>query len=380
MHILVTADTVGGVWTYTRELVTGLATRGVQVTLVSFGGIPTRAQSAWLEELSSVTYFPTGFRLEWMRDAEQDIADSTSYLRGIVEERKPDLLHLSQYCYGALEVGRPKVVVAHSDVMSWSQTVRGELPEGPWADWYRTTVEQGLAGASLLVAPSRWMLDCIESCYGRQPHSQVVYNGRSPALFNPFVSKLNYAASVGRLWDEGKQALLLMQLAPPPMPIFLAGATALAGETEEPAEFKPERVKSKGHDFEGRAAQVELKGELSEGEMRELLSHAAIYIATSKYEPFGLAPLEAALSRCAIVANDIPGLREVWGDAAWYFRSDDAVSLEEALVRLKGDRELRIRYANRAYERALQHYTAGRMVEEYMRLYRTLLERRVWAA
>ena len=31
MHALVTADTVGGVWTYTRELVTGLVQRGVRV-------------------------------------------------------------------------------------------------------------------------------------------------------------------------------------------------------------------------------------------------------------------------------------------------------------------------------------------------------------
>ncbi len=45
MHVLVTADTVGGVWTYTRELVTGLAARGIRVTLVSFGGIPTATQS-----------------------------------------------------------------------------------------------------------------------------------------------------------------------------------------------------------------------------------------------------------------------------------------------------------------------------------------------
>ena len=74
-------------------------------------------------------------------------------------------------------------------------------------------------------------------------------------------------------------------------------------------------------------------------------SRAAIYIATSKYEPFGLAPLEAALSRCAIVANDIPSLREVWEDAALYFRKDDARSLREALVRLHGDRELRLEYA-----------------------------------
>jgi glycosyltransferase involved in cell wall biosynthesis len=368
MHILVTADTVGGVWTYTRELVTGLAMRGIRVTLVSFGGIPTRSQSAWLEDVSGVTYYPTGFRLEWMQDADRDIADSMSYLCGIIDEQRPDLLHLSQFCYGALEVAQPKLVVAHSDVMSWSRAVRGALPEGPWARWYRETVEQGLAGASLVVAPSQWMLDCMESCYGHQRRSRVVYNGRTPALFNPFVSKQSYAASVGRLWDEGKQSQLLMQLDVPPLPIVLGGATRLAGETEELAQLRQE------------GSGVELRGELCEGEIRELLSRAAIYVATSKYEPFGLAPLEAALSRCAIVANDVPSLREIWDDAALYFRSNDAESLGEALALLHGNRELRAAYANRAYERARQRYTASRMVEDYMQLYMALLQRRVWAA
>lgn len=374
MHVLVTADTVGGVWTYTRELVTGLAARGVQVTLVSFGGIPTRAQSAWLDELSGVTYYPTGFRLEWMQEADRDLCDSMNYLGSIIQERSPDLLHLSQFCYGALDVALPKLVVAHSDVMSWSQAVRGAELSGQWAEGYRTTVELGLAGASLLVAPSRWMLDCIECCYGRQSNARVIYNGRTPALFNPYVSKQNYAASVGRLWDEGKQSQLLMHLIAPPLPIFVAGAKTLAGESEEQA--SPTRANEDGTGVAG----VVLRGELSEGEMRELLSRASIYIATSKYEPFGLAPLEAALSRCAIVVNDIPSFHEIWDDAALYFRSNDAASLQEALALLQGNRELRLTYANRAYEHARRRYSAVRMVEEYMQLYKALLERRVWAA
>ena len=44
MHVLITADTVGGVWTYTRELACGLLHRGHRVTLVSFGRIPSPAQ------------------------------------------------------------------------------------------------------------------------------------------------------------------------------------------------------------------------------------------------------------------------------------------------------------------------------------------------
>ena len=382
MHILITADTVGGVWNYTQELVTGLARRGIRVTLVSFGGIPSAAQSAWLEGLAGVAYFPTAFRLEWMKDADRDLGESTRYLHNVIRESKPDLLHLNQFCYGALDVTLPKIVVAHSDVMSWNQAVHGVQPDGRWAEWYRGLVAEGLAGTSLLVAPSRWMLQSIESCYGGQRNSQVIYNGRTPERFNPLVSKQNYAASAGRLWDEGKQSRLLMELGSPPLPVLVAGATALADESAPASQVGPEQHRGESGSAPVAASMpgVQFMGELSEGRMRELLSRAAIYIATSKYEPFGLAPLEAALSRCAIVANDIASLREVWEDAALYFRKDDARSLGEALALLHGNHELRLAYANRAYERALRHYPAGRMVNEYVQAYSALLEQRVGAA
>jgi glycosyltransferase involved in cell wall biosynthesis len=168
-----------------------------------------------------------------------------------------------------------------------------------------------------------------------------------------------------------------MQLTDLPLPIVLAGATTLTGESSnERSESSKEKTVIRAEVTQG----VQFKGELSEGEMRELLSRAAIYIATSKYEPFGLAPLEAALSRCAIVANDTPSFREIWGDAAYYFRSNDAESLRRTLALLHHDRELRLTYANLAYERARRRYTADRMVGEYVQLYTALLERRVSAA
>jgi glycosyltransferase involved in cell wall biosynthesis len=374
MHILVTADTVGGVWTYTRELVTGLSKRGIRVTLVSFGGVPARAQRAWLGGLAGVTYLPTGFPLEWMQDEEgnlrEDLSHSAQYLLSIVRERKPDLLHLSQYCYGSLAVALPKVVVAHSDVMSWHETVRGEQPRDAWAEWYRETVQRGLDGASVVVAPSRWMLDCIDKCYGEPRRSRVIYNGRTPALFDPFAGKQEYAASVGRLWDDGKQSHLLTELADAPLPILLAGVTTLGGGQAG--------EKSAGTGQSGFG--VQFKGQLSEEEMCELLSHAGIYVASSKYEPFGLAPLEAALSRCAILANDIPSFREIWGDAVLYFRSNDAESLREKLALLHSDPVLRQAYADSAYERACAQYTAESMVDEYVELYASQLERGVSAA
>jgi glycosyltransferase involved in cell wall biosynthesis len=93
-----------------------------------------------------------------------------------------------------------------------------------------------------------------------------------------------------------------------------------------------------------------------------------------------LAPLEAALSRCAIVASDIPVLRELWQDAAVFFRENDARALKSALESLVRDRVLRAQYANFAYTLAREKFTAERMVNEYMELYRTLTPAAVAAA
>ena len=358
MHVLVTADTIGGVWTYARELVTGLVRRGVRVTLVSLGEIPTPAQTEWLEALRNVDFRATAFRLEWMQEACDDIEASSEFLKAIIEEVNPDLLHLNQFAYGALDVDIPKIVVAHSDVVSWWSAVKGEVPKDiPWMSWYREVVQQGLEQATAVVAPSRWMLENVRRFYCEPQFDSVIYNGRSPGLLNPHVSKQGNIVSVGRLWDTGKNVSLLLH-GSVSMPITIAGT-----------EQHPDDVYREGSPFAlTDRSRVTLLGPQSEGQLRHLYGTASIYAATSRYEPFGLAPLEAALSRCALVANDIPGFREIWGDAAYYF-GGDSESLFEALNRLASDRTLCFTYANMAYNRARQYFNADRMVDEYLNLY-----------
>ena len=127
-------------------------------------------------------------------------------------------------------------------------------------------------------------------------------------------------------------------------------------------------VKLKTEDYD-----VAFRGPQTEAQLRQLYSKASIYVATSRYEPFGLAAVEAAFSRCALIVNDIPTFHELWGDTAYYFRCNDAQSLGQAIERLHCDRELRLTYANMAYQRARQRFTADRMVEDYIHLYQTLV-------
>jgi glycogen synthase len=365
VHVLVTSDTLSGVWTYTLELVTGLVSRGVSVTLVSLGEIPLPHQTSWMDNLHGLEYHPTAFRLDWMQEGEQDVKDFSSYLTALVRELKPDLLHLNQLCYGSLPVAVPRIVVAHGDLISWWKAVHGHEPKpSRWLRWYREAVTQGLLKASVVVTPTAWMMDTIRTCYTRPRREAVIYNGRNPIFFNPYVRKDDSVLAVGRLWDAGKQVSLLTQHMHP-LPVCIVGS-----DTPVPAPKIPIRADVK---LSTDNACVALRGPQTEAQLRTLYSRAAIYAATSRYEPFGMAALEAALSRCAIIANDIASFREIWGDAALYFRANDAGSLAAAIRRLSEERDICRGYANRAYQRARERFTAKRMIDEYLELYESLL-------
>jgi glycogen synthase len=360
MRILVTADTVGGVWTYTRELVTGLTLRGVEVILVSFGGIPSTAQTAWMKGSPDLDYRPTDYKLEWMQGSESDLVASAKYLQAVIAETRPDLLHLNQFYYGALDSDLPRIVVAHSDVVSWWVAVQGEEPPpSAWMCWYRRMVRRGLEAATTVIAPSVWMLEQISSHFIKPASGLVVYNGRTPALFNPRFAKDDLIVSVGRQWDQGKNAILLLRR-PMPAPVCIVGS-----------DRHPE---SQGHALEGNqpARGVRFEGQQDETQLSRLLARAAVYAATSRYEPFGLAPVEAALSRCAIVASDIPSFRELWDGAAVFFHDNDPDSLSEVLDQVLGNRALVRSYGNLALHRAQQRFSANRMVEDYLCIYKKL--------
>jgi len=371
MHVLMTSDTLGGVWNYTRELATGLSKKGVRVTLVSFGEIPSPEHTQWMEGLPQFDYHPTGFKLEWMRDSVEDLEHSAEYLQHLIDEVQPDLLHFNQYFYGAIEATVPKLVVAHSDVIGWWQAVhKCDPPSSSWIDEYRQFVFRGLEAADVVVAPSNWMLESLSDNYLEPANGRVIYNGRTPTLFNPHVSKDGMVMSVGRLWDPGKQVSLLAQQE-------LPCETFLIGSTEDPdGNSQLSLFEAAGE----RKININFKTQQTEPQLRQLYGRCSIYAATSRYEPFGLAPLEAALSRCALVANDIPSLREIWGDAALYFHHNDARSLGVAIRSLLADPDLRRDYANRALRYAQENYTAARMTNDYLALYEAAIRSEALAA
>ena len=79
-------------------------------------------------------------------------------------------------------------------------------------------------------------------------------------------------------------------------------------------------------------------------------------MSPSRYEPFGLAALEAAGAEAALVLSEIPTYRELWEGAALFARADDPQHFAFQINALARDPRLRRRLGRRARRRA-QRFT-----------------------
>jgi glycosyltransferase involved in cell wall biosynthesis len=102
-----------------------------------------------------------------------------------------------------------------------------------------------------------------------------------------------------------------------------------------------------------------------------LMRRSAIFAAPSRYEPFGLAVVEAAISGAALVLADIPTFRELWSNAALFVFPDDSAGWSRAVTELAEDSVLRGRLSAEAGARARQ-FTLSRQSARLYALYSTL--------
>ena len=358
-RILMTADTVGGVWTYAVELAEALQPYGVNVALATMGAPLSDDQQEGAARLDNVEVYESDYRLEWMDEPWDEVEAAGEWLLDLEARVEPDLIHLNSYAHGALPWQQPVLVVGHSCVLSWFAAVKGEAPTDGWQQ-YRQSVTRGLRQADRVTAPTGAMLDALREHYGSFASDGPVYNGRKAEDFPP-QSEEGYILSAGRLWDEAKNAHALHQAAASvSWPVYMAGA----------------RQSPDGEQV--RLDEVELLGELATDTLADCMGRAAVFALPARYEPFGLTVLEAGLAGCALVLGDIPSLQEVWGDAALYVPPDDHAVLATALQRLIDDQGLRRRMAQRAREQALT-YTPQRMARGYLDYYDVLLRERTTA-
>lgn len=354
LRVLMTADAVGGVWTYAIDLARGLAARGIATHLAVTGPAPSAAQAAQAADIPALTLHDAAIPLDWMATEPRQIRAAGDALSRLARALEVELVHLNSPAYasaGAFEV--PVLGACHSCLATWWGAVRGGPMPRDFA-WRSALLGEGYRACDSLIAPTRAHAAATAAAHALPRAPQAIHNGRDAA----FATKddiLDAVFTAGRLWDPGKNVAALDQVARLlPFPVLAAGP--VDGPEGSHAEF----------------VHLTSVGILDAAEMRAILHRAPLYAAPALYEPFGLAVLEAAQAGCALLLADIASFRELWDGAAIFLDWSDEKAASHAIAALMRDPARRSHLGRAARHRAAR-YSLAAMTDATLAEYRMLL-------
>ncbi len=213
----------------------------------------------------------------------------------------------------------PRVAARAEVVFTMSQSAASDLQRFVLRSGRSATVTSGGSEHVLRVAPDRGILD--RAGLASQRFLLCVAN-RHPAKNVALVARALECGSV------------------PDVTLVIVGA----GDA---------KIYGREEHLSGRGRIMQLP-RVSDAELRGLMEAAEVAICPSRYEGFGLPPLEAMACGCPVIASRIPAHQEVLGDAALFFEDGNRDALVTQLGRVLGDAGLRAELRDRGRIRAGQ--------------------------
>ena len=106
-------------------------------------------------------------------------------------------------------------------------------------------------------------------------------------------------------------------------------------------------------------------------EIINLYKYAKAFIFPSLYEGFGLPSLEAMAIEIPVLASDIPVLKEICGNAAYFFNPYDVEDMAKAICKVVTDESLRRSLIEKGKER-VKFFDSESAIDQHVKLYKEL--------
>jgi len=333
MHVMHVFDSLhgGGAETSLLEIIPGLESRGVKISLVTF----QEDDGALEKRLSDLGVSRTRLR-------RRDPLGLTLELRDVIRSERPDILHTT-LLFSNL-VGRIAARTVHVPVVT-------TLANQDYGPEHRANARYGfwsvcaVHAAELMTAPLTTRFHAVSDDVARAmsrrlrvsaDRIQVVYRGRDPArLGTPTLGRrmqtraalgiepgAPVVLSVGRL-DMQKgiettvEAFRRVVAQVPKAVLLVAGRPGNAFARVQAAAGNAPAVRLLGH----------------RDDVPDLMCAADVLSFPSRWEGLGGTLIEAMALRLGIVASDIPPVAEAMGEVDWpLVKPDDGGGLAEGLV------------------------------------------------
>ncbi len=285
-----------------------------------------------------------------------------------------DLLHVP-YLGPPLRSRHPVVVTIHDLI----QFVMPDLRGGLWVKLYNRLVAKAVCSASAVLADSEsTRKDILRLLPQPAQNVHTVYlaaadqmtpepQPQDTAVLSKYGLRLPYLLYMGGL-DRRKNVPALLGAyarAQCDIPLVVAGE-ARSGNS---ASFPDLHTVA---DQTGAAERIHFLGWVDEADKPALYRNALLFVFPSRYEGFGLTPLEALACGTPVICSNTTSLPEVVGDAAMLFDPDEKESLTHMLRDVPQNRALLDDLRQRGPKQA-QRFSWRKTAEETIRIYRQVL-------
>ncbi len=282
--------------------------------------------------------------------------------------RSADVLHAPHL---APPVTVPRAIVTAHDAIPWVLPAYGA---GRLRWLYTSLVRLGLRRTRQVIAVSHWTRrDLVRVLGVPADRIHVVHNGiaasltPTPAAGDASIREhyglpARFALYLGAL-DARKNLGVLLRAWPE---IWAATGAALAVVGRAPRPVSPVYVDwFRGHED---APWLHVIGEVPEEDKAGLYRAAAVFVFPSRYEGFGLDPLEAMACGVPVVASDAASVPEVVGDAAVFAAPDDVEAWQTSVADVLSDPNRAASLRDAGIARA-REFTWERAAEATMAVY-----------
>ncbi|GKT01431.1 glycosyltransferase [Acidovorax sp. SUPP3434] len=351
---IITKGEVGGAQSHVLTLCRELACQGVAVQ-VAIGGAEPHPPLANALEASHLAVH----RVPALGNALNPVhvVRAAWALRGIVLEQSPDLLHAHSAMAGV--VARLAGALTRTPVI---YTVHGFAFKAGHP-WKRRTVALAM---EWLLAPLTRRMICVSDHERRLALVLPLPSRRVSVIHNGVEDVAVPGNSAASTAEAAPTIAMVARMAPPKRPDILLHALAqLRGALghEVPATFfggGPELAAHRALAHRLGLQAVRFTGDVDD--VAAQLAQHAIFVLASDHEGLPISLIEAMRAGMAIVASDLPGIRELLPESAHArLVAPDPAAWATALRQLIESPALRARMGAAARQRYEQHYTAKRM-------------------
>lgn len=352
------APSIGGIETFSLELIHGLRQRGHTVTVIAIHA------GASLPDFTDYQGIPV-YRFDFSRVlANRNVAEISRMLAQVRDRKRavaPDVIHVNDSYVGLffhLNTPTPTPSI---------YTLHGTIPYNARDNPLHVRM---LREATRVVTVSQSVYDAMRPFTEIAPRMSVLLNGLTMPTLEPAPLPAEpHFLCIGRLveekgFDVALDAFALLLREHPHARLTVAGD----GKRRPDLEAQARRL--------GIDGAVCFTGWVVPDDVPALLNTVSAVVMPSRWqEPFGLVALQSGqMARPALVTR-VGGLPEIVldGETGWVVESENPAALADAMRALMENPAEAARRGIAARRRAAQHFSGARMVDDYERLFADVL-------